>query len=429
MDSFDAIIIGAGAAGLSAGRELTRAGKRVLILEARDRVGGRIQTIHDPAWPLAMECGAEFIHGLPRETLNLLTLTRRVAYDVVDEHWELKDGKLEQNDDFWQRLEKVFEQIDKHEGADQTLANFLAAHSWRISRESARLVESYIEGFDAADKNQVGIEWIKLANRAEDQLGEALLRIPGGYQPIMQELADQITHAGSVLRLGVQVSEIQWKRGNARIIAAGGEHFEAPAAIITLPLGVLQTPADQVGYVRFSPDISSKRPAINLLRMGPVVKLLLRFDEPFWENSIDQNVSFMHAPQETFPTWWTTLPFRTSILTGWAGGPAAKSLSNQPADVVLAQAMDVLSKLTKLDTLQLRTRLRAWHISDWQNDPFARGAYSYGAVNGAHAANELARPIESTLYFAGEATHAGMSGTVSGALASGTRAAQELLGR
>ncbi|HMB94805.1 MAG TPA: FAD-dependent oxidoreductase, partial [Tepidisphaeraceae bacterium] len=170
--------------------------------------------------------------------------------------------------------------------------------------------------------------------------------------------------------------------------------------------------------------IPSMRNAVSKLKMGGVVKVLLRFAEPFWEKAVDENVNFMHAFGEAIPTWWTSLAIRAPVLTGWAGGPAAQRLSQQSPEEILEQSLKILAKITR--SSRCKSLLRAWKVCDWQNDPFSRGAYSYGGVGGADAAAQLAKPIEQTIFFAGEATHPGMSGTVAGAIASGHRAAAEI---
>ena len=103
-EKLDAIIIGAGAAGLAAAGDLARAGKRIAILEARDRIGGRIDTVHDTTWPLPIERGAEFIHGRPKETFNILSQAAISAYDVVDTHWSKVSGRLKRQESFWDKI-------------------------------------------------------------------------------------------------------------------------------------------------------------------------------------------------------------------------------------------------------------------------------------------------------------------------------------
>src|SRR5262249_27162921 len=125
MKRLDAIIIGAGAAGLAAAMELVKAGRRIAILEARDRIGGRIHTGHDPAWPLPIERGAEFIHGKPRQTFDILSRAAIGAYDVVDTHWRQTNGRLIRQGNFWSKIEDVFERIDRHRGADLSFQQFM----------------------------------------------------------------------------------------------------------------------------------------------------------------------------------------------------------------------------------------------------------------------------------------------------------------
>ena len=422
---FDVIILGGGAAGLMAARDLARAKRRVLILEARDRAGGRIHTIHDPAWPLPIEHGAEFIHGQPPETMKLLAEGSSPAYDVPDLHWNRERGRLRKDESFWEAVETVFDKIDKNKGRDLSLADFLAKHSWSISRRTARLAEAFVEGFDAADKRQVGVEWIKLANRAEEELGEGLMRVTRGYGSLIQCLESQVIGGGATIQLNHPVSEVRWNRSDVTIVAARNE-YRARAALVTLPLGVLQAPVGQPNAVRFIHELTQKRKPLALMRMGPVVKVILQFDRPWWEKQVEPGVSFMHAPEEIFTTWWTTLPIRTSMLTGWSAGRLANRIAHRSRSEVLDQALRDLTRITRISPARCKAMLRDWHLCDWQSDPYAMGAYSYGGVNGAHAADELAKPIDKTLFFAGEATHKGMSGTVSGALASGRRAAREI---
>jgi monoamine oxidase len=162
--------------------------------------------------------------------------------------------------------------------------------------------------------------------------------------------------------------------------------------------------------------------------MGGVVKFILRFAEPFWEPAVDEAVSFMHGTAEdAVPTWWTSLPMRTNVLSGWAGGPAAQRLSGLPPRQQLARAVSMLSRLTGRSARRVRGLLIEARIHDWSADPFSRGAYSYGTVGGAGSAARLAQPIEQTLFFAGEATSSGMTGTVEAAITTGRRAARELL--
>jgi len=130
-----------------------------------------------------------------------------------------------------------------------------------------------------------------------------------------------------------------------------------------------------------------------------------------------------------FPTWWTQLPMRVPLLVGWSGGPAAERLADKSEDEILSAALGALCRMLGTTESFLRERLAASYVADWHADPFARGAYSYVPVGGLDAMKQLAQPVENTLFFAGEATHhEGQSGTVSAALATGYRAAREVIG-
>jgi monoamine oxidase len=154
-----------------------------------------------------------------------------------------------------------------------------------------------------------------------------------------------------------------------------------------------------------------------------VVKVVLRFKEAFWEKKYPE-LDFIHGAGK-IPTWWTSLPIRSPVLTGWAGGPAAEALTGQSTDDILRTAVGGLAKVLKMSRGRVEGQLAGAHVCDWKQEILSRGAYSYAAVGGAGASKELARSVEGMLYFAGEATMGGESGTVAGAIASGRKAGRE----
>src|SRR5688572_18658793 len=147
----------------------------------------------------------------------------------------------------------------------------------------------------------------------------------------------------------------------------------------------------------------------------------MAFREAFWEKA-HPGVAFFHSPSAAFPTFWTPLPMHAPLLTAWAGGPKAARMTGSSDKKLLAQAL--ASVRSVLGTIDEPT---GFAIHDWQADPYARGGYSYVRVGGTGAREELAAPLQDTLFFAGEATDTEQSGTVGGALASGQRTARELL--
>jgi monoamine oxidase len=180
--------------------------------------------------------------------------------------------------------------------------------------------------------------------------------------------------------------------------------------------------------VRFIPSIEEKERAVRELVMGHVVKVILCFHSPFWEDHGLLNLSFLHARGERFPTWWTTRPIASPILVGWAGGPPADDLALQGDDFIRSAAIQSLANALKMDSGIIERHLHASFVADWQADPFSLGAYSYVPVDAIMAPSALAEPVADTLFFAGEATNSnGNAATMHGAIATGYRAAGELL--
>jgi monoamine oxidase len=229
------------------------------------------------------------------------------------------------------------------------------------------------------------------------------------------------------------VEQIAWKRGSVHLSGRTRDQtFELAAhnVIVTLPLGILQRAAHEPGAVRFIPELNAKRKPLDLLGNGPVHKVLLRFREPFWEQ-LDKGryreVAFFHAPDASFPTFWTSLPVRSPVVVAWSAGPNAQRLTGRPREEIIEAALGSFQSLfgRKVD---VRKELEGTTFHDWELDPFSCGAYSYVLAGGAKARKALAAPIDNTLFFAGEASDVeGESGTVAGALQSGLRAAREVL--
>jgi monoamine oxidase len=295
-------------------------------------------------------------------------------------------------------------------------------------------------------------------------LDSSQFRPLGGYRSVVAALAGALDRHSVRLQLQTVVTGIRWRRGSVEIAATCLDQpfsVEAPCAIVTLPLGVLQassltdgsrfrapplnddtvsgaSPPDDgsaimmapgsAGIVRFSPGLDAKRAALEKLVSGAVLKLSLRFRKAFWEE-LDggryEDASFFHSASTAFPTFWTSLPLRSPLLTAWIGGPKAARLSAAKAPEIVRQALESLSVVFG-GRAHSEFELEAAYLHNWQTDPFARGAYSYIAVGGESARDELAEPLEDTLFFAGEATATDEAATVTGALQSGARAAREI---
>lgn len=229
------------------------------------------------------------------------------------------------------------------------------------------------------------------------------------------------------------MKRVVWKPGSVEVQCIGGSQpqtFNARRAVVALPLGVLQS-----GHVKFSPMPKHIQTAMSRIRMGHVRRMVLLFQQRFWAQLKDlygteafRELSFAFALPGPFPTWWTQFPQLSPSLAAWAGGSAADALAEHSQDELEQAALGTLSKMFRIDAAQVRNLLDRAESHDWQRDPFSLGSYSYLAVDGLNAAEQLATPVESTLFFAGEHTDtAGNWGTVHAAIESGTRAAHQVL--
>ena len=276
------IILGAGAAGMAAAAELSKKNVSTLVLEARDRIGGRIHTIHDPAFPIPIDLGAEYVHGDPQVTWKVIREAKLIAHDVPFDHFELRGDRLVHLKNFSEEIGKIMTGIPK---TDLSFAEFLAKHKNQASLSNARrLAVHFVQGFDAADPQLASTqataeEWQGIGDIEE----ETQHRILEGHHSIIEHLRKSLDRRRVQIRLKTPVSEISWQRGKVTF-ASGRKAFHAKKLIVTLPLALLQLSPDTPGAVRFKPDISRKRIAANRLGSGPVVKALFKFREPFWEN-------------------------------------------------------------------------------------------------------------------------------------------------
>jgi monoamine oxidase len=434
-ESYDVIVIGAGAAGLAAAAELAAAKRSVLVLEARDRVGGRIWTHHEPGLPVPVELGAEFIHGEPESTFELMRQFGVAAVDSDGAHWTLHRGRLRlRADEFRQVHDALRKGRARLRARDLTFADYLARiASRRLTRAARGLALALVEGFDAADPALVSArsiveEWVE-----GDALDSRQFRPLGGYGALLAPLASFLERPNVRSQMNSVVRAVEWRKGAAVVEGVRlGESFrtEARAVIVTLPLGVLKLPAGAPGAVRFDPPLAEKESALRHLASGPVLKAVLRFREPFWESANGgacRDAAFFHAPEAPFPTFWTALPVRVPLLVAWSGGPRAARLAGGGRDAVVKAALSSVRAVFGA-RVSRGVQLESAALHDWQRDPYARGAYGYVLANGGGAQRALARPVQDTVFVAGEAADVeGEAGTVAGALNSGLAAARSLL--
>jgi monoamine oxidase len=433
--AYDVVVIGAGAAGLAAAVRLAEAGRSVLVLDARDRVGGRIDTRHEPGLAVPVELGAEFVHGVAPLTRKWTERAGRSVLEIPDEHHRLVNGRLARYDGLFDDVQSVFRRNKTLASHDVSFAQFLdVTLKDELSAQARGAARSMAEGFDAADTTRASALPIVEEWTNESFIDASQGRIEGGYSTLLAEIVRTLPASLCKVQLQTVVQKVTWENGSVEIEGKFlGQPFVviAPRAVVTVPLGVLQSQPGDIGHIAFEPALSTKQKALRKLESGPVIKLSLRFRSSFWEQineGLSRDASFLHVENQPFGVFWTPLPVRGPLLVAWLGGPRVASVD--PHGDVAHLAKQAVQSLDSLFGKQwdIADELEAVYCHDWQRDPFARGAYSYVGVGGGTAREELAAPVGGTLFFAGEATDTeGEAATVMGALQSGERAANEVI--
>jgi monoamine oxidase len=423
----DTIVIGAGASGLAAAQTLQNANQSVLILEARDRLGGRIHTDYNFA-PHPIECGAEYIQGekvltwqwvrrywmktiptFAKDDRQFIYLNRKL---LPFSEWsmlpgiEFLDFRSLQNNGLYQLL------IDwiRAGKPDISLAQFLSIHQIALSPEVYHIADCYVSGNAGIDLDRLGIYGM-MELTYED--GDRFFRLKAGYTRLIEKFA-----AGLNIRYQTPVTHIRWNATGVEIQTENGTIYTAKQVVITLPLALLQQNA-----VVFEPELpETKLNAIHGLGSGSVTKLMLKFDRPFWDRKQEFFLTTLDTQMWWRPGWGQHN--EQAILTAYTGAKGAEKLGSLGTKGAIQAG---LKDLEQMFGVQLGDRLRDAKFVDWQADPYARMAYSYVPVNGAGLRSQLAQSIDRVLFFAGEATHPTRASLVHGALESGIRAAQEIL--
>jgi len=433
MAQADVLVVGAGIAGLAAAERLAAAGRRDLVLEARDRIGGRIHTAHDPDLDIPVELGAEFVHGHPAE---LMALVRRLGLTVRSARERHQRGPGEAAPplpDLPHTLAKLLDGADR--GRDRAAADLLQEHAATARARELETAARYLEGFHAADLSLLGSRALAQNEKAGEEDGEQIQRVAEGYGTLVRRLADTIDPDRCEIRLDTEVRAIRWRRGEARAqVWAGGkatwDEIAAAGVVLTVPLPVLRRLVTGPGSERLEPVPAAWLGALASLHMGAAHRVVLGFDSRWWVAGEGDGPSFVHGGGESFPVWWTALPSRAPVITGWSGGPRGALLSGKGEDTMVRAALESLASVFGRDVGELRSRLRVAYAHDWSADPLAGGAYSYGGIGAIEARGALVRPVEGTLFLAGEAVaEEGRNATVHGALVSGYRAAERVLGQ
>jgi monoamine oxidase len=438
----DVAVVGAGVAGLAAARDLTAAGFSVEIIEARNRIGGRILTLRDGSVSVPLELGAEFIHGSASHTRELTREAGLTICDVNGDHFQSTSTGLRPLDDFWERLDRVMRKLSATRRRDRSFAEFLAERPGGAAlAHERRLASQWVRGYQAADPTRASEKALADGGSpGDDESEQRQARALEGYDTVPAHLARVLVREP---RLGALVTRIDWEPGAAELTIRTTDGAPLPtlrarAIVVSVPLGVLQAPPDEQGTIAFAPALpASKLDAMHGLTEGHVVRVTVVLDEPIWLTAAPRTVSggrslhrlaFIHPLGDEMPVCWTAYPTDAPVLVAWYGGPDAESIARLSREEIEHRAVRSLAQRLHVAPRRFERHVRSSHMHNWSADPFSRGAYSYVVVGGGGASKTIGRPVDGTLFFAGEAFDAeGRNGTVEGAIASGRRAAQQVL--
>ena len=438
-EEFDTVVVGAGVSGLSAARALAANGQRVVVLEARDRIGGRLHT--ERLDGRVTDLGASWIHGIGGGPLHSLTR----AFGMADAEFTVgsyqaggrpiayygPDGARLSGSDAEQfiadaarvevQLSAVIEALPPDasyaDAARTAVAQVADAEGWDPER-AARVVE-YL---DHRSEEQYGADSRLLdAHGLEDEviIGDEVV-FPGGYDQLAASLAAgldvRLEHAAArVARAGAAGVE------SGVVVETGRGSFSARHAVVTVPIGVLQSQ-----LLTFDPPLpEGVAAAVSKFRMNAFEKIFLRFPERFWDEDV-----YAVRRQGKAARWWhswydlTGISGEPTLLT-FAAGECAQEIRGWSDERVVES---VMASLREIYGSGIPAPVHA-RITDWQGDEFARGAYAYmtrGCTGEDHS--RIATPVDAVLHLAGEATWEDDPATVNAALCSGHRAAERILG-
>ncbi|HEV7365431.1 MAG TPA: NAD(P)/FAD-dependent oxidoreductase [Gemmatimonadales bacterium] len=427
----DVIVVGGGVAGLATAACLAEAGRKVTLLEARSRLGGRVHTVFDPELRHPVELGAEFVQGEPEEFFRTIKAMGLELYEVPERHERARQGVERGLSDIEELVDRLLD-LRTPDLEDVPVSRLIRERAKaHFTAEELEMVTAFLESFHGADLDRFGTAALAENQAAQRADGDRMFRVAGGYGALVSRLAARMELNHTDVHTEAVVTRIHWQPGQVNVEARTGSgnliEFTASQAVLTLPLGTLKAgSASAAGLLDPEPDGWDR--ALGMLEMGLAHRIELQFETAWWIKRDRPAPGFVHGGSEPFPVWWTTTPPELPFLTGWAGGPRAKPLAGRSQEELIRLALQSAASVFGYAAEDLERWLRTAYTHDWASDPFSGGAYSYGGVGAAAARETLCTPVAGTLFLSGEAVAPpGRNATVPGALASGFQTAAALL--
>jgi len=436
--TYDAIVIGAGVSGLSAATDLVAKGFKVLVLEGRDRLGGRVNTVKGPNGVM-FERGAQWIHGWGEDN---------PLYPIINSNnWKVVAGLNDAVEYFDENGKEVPDDVmTEAETNYEALSSYISSQDWDVTDSLQDAVDKWVatesltsdqitelqEQIDtdirqeyAADPSQL---CAKNFDAGAEEPGDDDGILTGGYGQVITYLAGKVGPSNILLSSNVTSVNYNVKGKSVTVTAktlSGVRGFTARFAVVTVPLGVLKkAPGSVPTAITFTPALpSSKTDAISRLGMGTLDKVMMLFQEDFvgtknaWIDIVGED-----DDTSTMTEFYSLqAPAGKPAIVGFNAGSAAVKAEGSTDAALVKQAVTTLTKIFGSDVTTPTQTI----VTRWSQDPWSFGSYSYHPVgcNGLADRRALAAPISPVLYFAGEATDDKWMSTVHGALRSGQTAA------
>jgi monoamine oxidase len=384
---YDVIVIGAGLSGLAAARKLQESGKKVAVLEARERVGGRVQT-DTSTFSHPFDVGAHWFHQSEPGQNPLANWAKTQGFKTVPDATEYASEGLEQQAE---RQTKLWLKTP----GDRALSQAPAVYGpW--AHEARNLLGPLSLGVDLDKASSK--DFSTMVDEKAD------LVAPDGMGPVVEKLAE-----GLDVRLNTPVSLVEWGEKGCWV-TAGGAKFEADKLLITLPVGVLQKDT-----LRFSPALPAwKNRAIHSLQMGHLKKVAFEFPPGQLTANADTGLQIQGSPM-----FHLVRPEGSDMSVSLVGGQTALEWEQLGPEACQARVLGELRGVYGSELTPLAAR-----VTHWESDPLSGGSYSAALPGHQSARRELARPVDGRLFFAGEACQEEWATTAAGAFLSGQQAAQ-----